>query len=178
MTETKVNLGCGKCYIPGWLNIDLFSTVKADIYADLSALPIERGTVSLLFCSHLLEHCQRSTIIATLSHWRDLLKDGGVLRLAVPNFKAVCEYYQKTGDLKSVLGLLYGGQNHPKNNHFITFDEASLTEALKMAGFKDIRPWDWRTTEHAAFDDFSQAYLPFMQKETGLHVSLNLEATK
>lgn len=178
MEEKRINLGCGKTYIPGFVNIDLFSSVKADIYADLAALPIDRGSVSLFYCSHLLEHCNRQTVVATLSHWRDLLRDGGILRLAVPNFAAVCEYYQKTGDLKSVMGLIFGGQNHPKNNHFVTFDEATLRESLQLAGFKEIRFWDWRNTEHANFDDYSQAYLPHLNKQNGLHVSLNMEAVK
>ena len=45
-------------------------------------------------------------------------------------------------------------------------------------GFSEVRPWDWRTTEHGALDDYSQAYLPHLDKENGMLVSLNLEAVK
>ena len=58
------------------------------------------------------------------------------------------------------------------------FDRRSLTAALLRVGFVDVQTWDWRQTEHADLDDFSQAYLPHMQKETGTLVSLNLEAVK
>lgn len=174
----NLHIGCGRVYIPGWTNVDLFSTTPADVYADVQALPFPRESFDLIYASHILEHVQRSTVLATLTHWRDLLKTGGKLRLAVPDFAAVSAWYQKTGDLPSLMGLLYGGQNHPKNNHFVTFDRATLTDALKRVGFCDVTEWDWRTTDHSAFDDYSRAYLPHRDFEHGMLMSLNLQATK
>lgn len=174
----KLHLGCGKVYIPGWTNLDIFSNAKADIYADVTALPFDLESYDLIYASHILEHVHRHMVVATLSHWRSLLKTGGVLRLAVPNFQAVCEYYQKTGDLKSVMGLLYGGQNYHLNHHTVTFDETHLSKDLRLAGFGETRFWDWKKTEHADHDDYSQCYLPHMDKENGMLMSLNLEAVK
>jgi len=45
-------------------------------------------------------------------------------------------------------------------------------------GFRHIRRYDWRATDHAWLDDFSQAYLPHLDKERGTLVSLNVEAIK
>lgn len=176
----KLHIGCGKAYLPrenGWINHDVFESTRADIYSDMTALPFDRGYFDLIYCSHVLEHQHRRMILATLSHWHSLLGRGGVLRLAVPDFAAVCQRYQETKDLKELVGLLYGGQDHPKNFHTMAFDEATLTEALVRAGFIGVRHWDWRTTEHANYDDYSQAYLPAFEKTNGLLVSLNLEAT-
>jgi hypothetical protein len=53
-----------------------------------------------------------------------------------------------------------------------------LTRLLEDAGFTEIRHWDWRCTEHAHIDDYSQAYLPHLDKDNGLLMSLNLEAVK
>jgi predicted SAM-dependent methyltransferase len=174
----RLHIGCGHNYLPGWVNVDLFSSVNADIYADITALPFDRGTFDLIYASHVLEHCHRNAIFATLSHWRDLLKDGGVLRLAVPNFNAIVEHYNKHKNLELIMGLLYGRQDHPRNNHFVTFDEAYLIRCLGRAWFKKVQRWDWRITEHSEFDDYSQCYLPHMDKENGMLMSLNLEATK
>lgn len=174
----KVHLGCGKNYLPGWINVDLFSTINADLYADLSALPFASDSVACLYASHVLEHCHRYTILATLAHWRQLLCVGGIVRIAVPDFAACCEWYRRTGDLPSITGLLFGGQNHPKNNHFIAFDKRTLTDALKRVGFRYVRPWDWRKTEHSQFDDYSQSFLPHMDKDNGTLMSLNVEAMK
>lgn len=174
----NLHIGCGKAYLPGWTNVDIFSSVRADVYADMSALPFDPMSFDLVYASHVLEHCHRHMILATLSHWRFLLKAGGILRIAVPDFAACVAWYNKGGGLPSITGLLWGGQNHPKNNHFIGFDEATLTEALRKIGFETIRKWDWRTTEHAAFDDYSQCYIPHMDKDNGQLMSLNIEAVK
>lgn len=179
----KLHIGTGKNYLPGWTNVDIFSSVRADIYADMTALPLDRESVDLIYACHVLEHAHRHMILATLTHWRDLLKTGGILRLAVPDFAACCKWYLNEGPkdwagLDDITGLLWGGQNHPKNNHFIGFDEHTLSRALRQVGFTETHKWDWRTTEHAQFDDYSQAYLPSFKKDTGLHVSLNLEAVK
>jgi predicted SAM-dependent methyltransferase len=117
-------------------------------------------------------------ILATLTHWRDLLKDGGVLRLAVPDFAAVTARYSVTGNLDELIGLLYGGQNHPKNHHFITFDPTTLRRDLARVGFNKIQYWDWKETEHSKYDDYSQCFLPHLDRDSGMLMSLNLEAVK
>lgn len=176
-----LQVGCGKCYLPpteGWVNHDVFDSVQADVYADMSALPFENNTFDLIYASHVLEHCHRRMILSTLSHWKALLKPGGTLRLAVPNFESISEWYEKTRDLPALMGLLYGGQNHPKNYHTVTFDSFTLGDALRKVGFVNVRRWNWRETEHGQYDDYSQAYLPAMQKETGMLMSLNMQADK
>jgi hypothetical protein len=57
------------------------------------------------------------------------------------------------------------------------FDEELLSRSLLEVGFKRVRRWDWRQVEHGAIDDYSQAYLPHLDKDHGLLMSLNLEAT-
>jgi hypothetical protein len=75
------------------------------------------------------------------------------------------------------MGLVEGGQRNPSDFHSVIFDAASLTHALVEAGFKDVRPWDWRSTApHNLIDDYSQAYLPHLSKDAAL-MSLNLQAT-
>lgn len=177
----KLHIGCGKTYLPrenGWINHDVFESTRADIYSDMTALPFDRGYFDLIYSSHVLEHQHRHMVLATLSHWHSLLGLDGILRLAVPDFAACCARYRQTEDLKEIIGLLYGGQNHPKNFHTMAFDEKTLTEALLRVGFKSVRRWLWRETEHAEFDDYASAVLPHLDRKNGMSVSLNLEAVK
>lgn len=160
------------------MNHDVMSCVRADVYADMCALPFDPETFDLIYASHVLEHSHRHQVMATLSHWRSLLKKGGILRLAVPDFEAVVTHYLKHGDIPAITGLLYGGQTTPNNMHHIAFDTLYLTGLLMKSGFTGVKKWDWRTTDHAQFDDFSQSFLPHLDKEHGLLVSLNLEATR
>jgi hypothetical protein len=107
------------------------------------------------------------------------LKKNGVLRLSVPNLE-VCfkEYVENKIPLKQLLGFLYGGQNYKENFHYIGFDFEMLQNDLIEIGFSEINLWDWRQTEHSHIDDYSQAYLPHMDKENGRLMSLNIQAKK
>ncbi len=174
----KLHIGCGSNYFPDWVNLDISSCNEVDVYSSVLSIPYPQETFSVIYSSHVLEHLNRRTIHTALSHWRSLLKPGGVLRLAIPNFAAVCSYYNSTKDLPSLVGLLYGGQDNVFNTHYIIFDLETITNYLTAVGFTEIREYDWRGTEHAEFDDFSQAYLPHMDKENGMLMSLNIEAIK
>lgn len=174
----KLHLGSGRAYLDGWTNVDLMSDVKADLYSDILRLPFPDGSFDEIYCVHTLEHVHRHMVMATLQHWRGLLRVGGILRLAVPDFAAICAHYTETHDLPALTGLLYGGQNHPLNQHHIAFDAKTLYDALIKTGFKDVQFWDWRNTDHTDVDDYAQSYLPHLDKQHGRLMSLNVQGTK
>jgi hypothetical protein len=60
------------------------------------------------------------------------------------------------------------------------FDFATFRAGLEQAGFRDVRRYDWREADvgQAGIDDFSQAYLPHMDKENGRLMMLNVEAVR
>lgn len=177
-THDRLHIGCGRKYFHGWVNVDLFSSVEADCYFDATRLPFVSESFSLIYACHILEHFHRHVTLSIISHWRELLMKGGVLRVAVPDFSKLCAHYQTTGNLGDVMGLLYGGQNEPTNTHRVAFDYSYLSSLFKKAGFTEIRQWDWKATDHKDIDDFSQCYLPHMDKTNGTCMSLNMEAVK
>src|SRR4030095_1819575 len=171
--EKRLHIGSGKVYLPGFLNVDLFYNAKADLYCDMFRLPLEPESFDLVYSAHVLEHTHRHSVLAVLHHWRSLVKKGGILRLAVPDFNAIARWYFLHPEQIGLLqGLLYGGQDAPLNEHHLAFDRASLENMLSAVGFAIIRDWDWRLTCHAEFDDFSQAYLPKLDKQNGTLMSL------
>ncbi|MEQ8929966.1 MAG: methyltransferase domain-containing protein, partial [Silicimonas sp.] len=146
---------------------------------DLSFIP--DGSVKLIYACHVLEHFGRRTYKDALKEWYRVLTPGGILRLAVPDANAAIRLYLSGSlprGIEDVRGLLSGGQRDEYDFHGMMYDEPSLSEALKEAGFSETRLWNWRETEHAHMDDYSQAYLPHMDKENGTLVSLNMEALK
>ena len=176
----KLHLGCGTIIIPGYLNVDILDRPGVDLIADLRDLPIASGSVDLIYCCSAIEHFGRREWQPMLSHWFGLLAPGGVLRLSVPDFGACCARYGTTGDLSELLGLLIGGQKDDYDWHGMLFDFTILERGLGEAGFSEVRRYDWRQTEigRLGIDDFSQAYLPHMDKQNGQLMMLNVEATK
>jgi ubiquinone/menaquinone biosynthesis C-methylase UbiE len=181
----KVHLGCWHRVIPGFVHVDLCDMPHIDHKSSIDQLPFfTDDSVELIYCSHALEYFDREQARAVLKEWRRVLAPGGWLRLAVPDFDALIEVYRHTGELARVLGPLYGkmgittAEGSATLYHKTTYDERSLAALLLEVGFVEPQRWNWRETEHAHVDDHSQAYFPHMQKETGLLVSLNIQACK
>ena len=163
------------------MHVDLLPAPHIDIVGPVEKLPMPDASVSLIYASHVLEHFGRNEYKAVLKEWFRVLGPGGILRLSVPDFAACAAVYYENGlvdGLSGLVGLLVGGQRDGNDYHKMIFDEAFLRLDLLQTGFKEVRRWDWRTTEHTGFDDYSQAYIPHMSKQDGRLMSLNLEAVK
>lgn len=175
----KLHLGCGKRHIAGFVHIDAVEYPHIDHVATIDALPfIPDNSIELIYTCHVLEHFKRNDVNRVLREWHRVLRPGGILRVSVPDFAKLVEVYLRSRDIRQVIGPIFGRQDYLYNIHYNVFDERSLAETLESAGFVDVRPYDWRRTEHADVDDFSQAYIPHMDKENGVLISLNVEATK
>jgi len=178
----KLHLGCGERYLEGFVHIDLAKYDHIDYEMPVNNLEIfPENSIDVIYASHVIEYFDREEVKSVLEEWNRVLKENGVLRLAVPNFPQLIKVYETSGDLSKILGPLYGKWRIDKENiyHRTVYDEKSLTIILEETGFRNIRKWDWKTVfNDYDFDDHSQAYFPHMDKENGIHVSLNLECDK
>ena len=179
MNQTKLHLGCGDKHIEGYVNIDIRYLPGVDVVDNVKYLrKYNPNTIDTIYACHVLEHFGRWDYKAALKRWFELLKPGGILRISVPDFESVVSMYNKTGCLSNVMGFLYGGQDYEENCHYHCWDFNSLSNDLKECGFLNIARYDWKTVEHNQVDDYSQAYIPHMDKENGTLMCLNVEATK
>ena len=175
----KLHLGCGKRFIPGFVHIDAVEYPHVDHVATIDNLGfIGSDTVDLIYTCHVLEHFRRKDVARVLREWLRVLKPGGVMRISVPDFARLCDVYQKHKDINLVIGPIFGRQDYLYNIHYNVFDEQSLGALLIECGYERPQRYDWRNTEHADIDDYSQAYVPHMDKENGVLISLNVEARK
>ena len=90
----------------------------------------------------------------------------------------MCKYYTETNKLDGLYAFFYGGQKYDFDFHYHCWDFETLSRDLKEIGFKDVSRYDWKDTDHFYVDDYSQAYIPHMDKKNGRLMSLNVEATK
>ena len=175
----KLHLGCGNKILKGFINVDVREMEGVDLIDDVSKLKsITNNSVDLIYACHVLEHFGRHEYMSVLKRWYEVLNDGGILRISVPNFSEIVNQYNKNKDLPKLIGLLYGGQTYEQNYHYYTWDFESIKKDLISIGFKCVDYYDWESTEHSEVDDFSQSYLPHMDKKNGVLMSLNIEAKK
>lgn len=84
----KINMMCGKRdFGPDWFHVDGqdFPHIQSnDIY--LSAWPDK--SVDLIYCSHGIAYFDQMEIVPLLHAWKRVLKPGGVLMLATPDWDA------------------------------------------------------------------------------------------
>ena len=177
----KLNLGCGwRNFGPDWIHIDGGDYPHLDS-KDIINLPYKDNSIDIIYSSHTLEYFDRVEVINVLNTWHRKLKPGGVLRLAVPNFHILSKLYTSGQiTLSQVLGPLYGKMKMGDETiyHKTTYDYLSLESLLLDCNFTNIKEYKWEETEHLNLDDFSQSYIPHMDKENGVLISLNVEAIK
>ena len=152
-----LDVGCGpkKIEIPGYTmygfdgNEENNPDILGDIRLDLARLPDK--SVDLIWCNHVIEHVRTHEVHGILVQFHRLLKDGGLLLIAVPDLEEVAKSVAKDGYLDRVLlsvngnqmtamDLLYGYERDVKKSslmqHQTGFTKLTLTRKLTKAGFK------------------------------------------
>ena len=90
MQKLKLHLGGGKRYIPGFIHIDIADFPHIDYKGDIGDLSMfKSNTVDLIYCCHAFEYFDRMEGKLVLTEWYRVLKKGGILRLAVPDFENI-----------------------------------------------------------------------------------------
>jgi hypothetical protein len=150
----KLDLGAGDVSPDGFVPLGNVNGTR------IFPLPYADGTVDEIRASHILEHFPHRQVPEVLKDWARTLKPGGVLRIAVPNFRVIAERYL-AGVSQNTEGYVMGGQVDEADFHQAQFDDESLRHQLAAAGLMLIREWRSELTDCAA-----------------LPISLNLGGTK
>lgn len=180
-SQICLHLGSGKRFIPGFEHVDLADYSHIDHRHDIRTLPMyEDGSVELIYACHVLEYFDRVEVVNVLEEWHRVLVDGGILRVAVPDLDGLVAVYLSEGQLGMIHGPLYGRWEIGDEvfYHRTVYNYPDLRQLLWSTGFSSVRKYDWRDTIHKDYDDYSQAYIPHMDKMHGLLISLNVECRK
>jgi hypothetical protein len=131
----KLNLGCGNAPLEGYENLDRSNGKEA-----FPLTGIADGSVDEVRASHILEHFPHEQTRDVLKEWVRVLKPGGVLKIAVPDFYKLAELYLK-GENIPIQNILMGGHKDANDHHGAIFDAESLEVVMREAGLKDVRFW-------------------------------------
>ena len=80
--KTQLNIGAGRTYIPGFINIDLSKSADITINLSKDRLPFDDSSVDLIFSHHTLEHIP--DYLFALSEIFRVLKHNGIFLVGVP----------------------------------------------------------------------------------------------
>jgi len=166
----KLHLGCGnRNFGPEWRHIDRADFPHIDSQ-DVTNLNYVDSSVDLIYASHLIAYFDRAEIIPILAEWQRVLKPGGCLRLATPDWDVLRRMSAP------LLGPLYGKMSEPPIYHKTVYSYKELKKLLTECGFRNVKYYDHRKTEHAntgnlndKCDDHSAAYFK------GILISLNVQ---
>jgi len=137
----RVHLGCAYTILPGWVNVDLFGRVPADVSLDVTRpLPFRNASIDAIFTEHMVEHLTYEEAFRLARECARVLRPGGVLRVVVPDFARYARSYfgdddtidrMQAGRLTRLVGLastVYG------SSHRSIWDGETLTAVLERAG--------------------------------------------
>lgn len=150
----KLNVGAGDVQLDGYTQID------AKFGHDALKLEFADGAADEVYSSHMLEHLPHDQVRAALLEWYRVLKPGGRMRIAVPDFAKIAKAYIDGAEIPTAL-LVCGGQTDGRDFHKTLFDEAHLKQLMESVGLVNVKPFE------AEFQDCS-----------ALPISLNLQGMK
>jgi len=197
----KINLGCGpNGQIDGFINIDNSKAVlleksplikkilykfniitkekyEADwtnvMFADVSRrIPFKNDSIKKIYTSHFLEHLPKDKGQSVLVNCYRILKDGGVIRIVLPDLLWHVEQYIKSTKVMikkeqnefnsdahdSFLNNIYGAYLTNARyglEHCYMYDVPTIVCILRDVGFRDIEICDYqkgRDMELASYD--------------------------
>lgn len=129
--SVRLNIGAGDKPIEGFTSIDRRNGEEA--------YPLKYGNDSVdeIRASHVLEHFGFADVPKVMEEWVRVLKPGGKIRIAVPDFDWIAE---NRSDPKYPF-YAFGGQTNDNDFHKSLHTRSLLTQLMADVGLEDIADW-------------------------------------
>lgn len=157
-TDTKLNIGSFTVmFKDGWINADVldltaYAQKEGYLFRQFDAtknIPYMDKSVSLIVASHFLEHISRADGEKFLKECRRVLKPDGIIRLTIPDTYEIARHYADDEMVRKPISVAFDFNEGVKNaedeceafwnlltaGHVTAYDEPSLTDKMKKAGF-------------------------------------------
>lgn len=121
-------------------------------YGDATkGLPLQTESVDVVYCSHMLEHLDRSEVNRFIKEAFRLLRCGGIIRIAVPDLKKIIEQYNEFVDVDALVEATHLRISRPRTlpqrlrpllvgirHHQWMYDGKSPKRLLQNHGFINV----------------------------------------
>jgi predicted SAM-dependent methyltransferase len=175
----RLQWGCGRKPVPGWVNSDRQALPGVDICCDIrDGLPVPADHFDYVASMHALQEIPFRELVGVLHELRRVIRTGGVLRLGLPDLDRAIDAYVRgdagyfvvpDDDAATLAGKLsvqmtwYGSSRSLLTHDFVA-------ELLAKAGFADVRRAEYRRT--------ASAYPEIVSLDNRPRESFFVEATK
>jgi predicted SAM-dependent methyltransferase len=180
-TIKRYHLGCGPVIIKGFVNIDsdlhrIAGEIEEGVPRAINdvpntlvmrhdlrrGIPSENKSLDIIYHSHFLEHLSREEAPLFLRECHRVLRKGGLMRIAVPDFELWCRnYVAGNREFFRWYRATYLGENNPKYKtissiftgmlynwgHKMAYDYETLALAISEAGFRNVRRVTWGASD-------------------------------
>ncbi len=137
----RANLGCGLAYVPGWTNVDASDDVKADIHLDAKDFIAQHGQdTTELYMGHFIEHLLPDDALDLLRSTVSALPEGAEVSAVIPDIRQIFHAYEAAEVGNRELNEWYIYSYIQPSHHLWCYDEESLAELFRAAGFDDVVP--------------------------------------
>jgi len=139
----KINIGAGETKLKGFVNIDGQRSTKPDLVLDIvkEKLPYKHGEVDVIYMLHCIEHIQEKFHLRILLEFHRVLKMGGILVLAYPEFEKCVDRYLNNykGQRDFYKMTIFGRQSWPGDFHVCPINSAEMRNLVQVAGFTQTK---------------------------------------
>jgi len=158
---TKLQIGCGRNCLDGWLNTDYFPASKSVVFLDArKRLPFDDDTFDYIFCEHFLEHLTYQEGINMLGECFRILNRGiGKIRIATPDLAFLIDLYNKNRTdlqaryIRHMTDKFLPNSNFYEStfiinnffynwNHKFIYNLKVLSESMKKIGYANITKYN------------------------------------
>lgn len=136
----KLNFGCSKWKLPGFINIDKDPSVKPDLLKEIT-LPLdwEDNSVDEIYCGHFIEHLFIDDAIEMIKECYRVLKPGGNVIFVVPDFQKIFNEFDFVRANKMIMsndGKDIEKVGQPIDPHKSLWTKYRLETEMLNAGFR------------------------------------------
>jgi len=110
----RLNLGCGRKYKEGYINIDLDPMWKSDIVRDITkGLPFDDNSVDEIVTEHCLEHISPDDIHFVMREMYRVCKNKTIINVVVPIGDGWSNFPEHKSPWNAKSWIFFTGWNYP-----------------------------------------------------------------
>ncbi len=139
--RTKLNVGSGKDYRRGWVNVDNHQQWNPDILGDIRKISFEDGSFDEILAQDVIDHITFHDCRKLIRKFHRWLKPGGLLNIHTPNLEQI-GILAARGDHEA-LKWLYGSDGDGLSNYETNiirwcYSRKSLKDLLEPFNFRIV----------------------------------------